>query len=207
MVVPLHVDQRAADPQQGGPDDEDADRWPVDPDAAFDHLIREFGDWVLRMAVLHVTNRALAEDLTQEVFLRAYRGWRALRSHGRPQVRAWLAQITVNLCRDHWRKERGRRTPPPWQHPDEKLDALPSTDAAGDPEWALVLAEQFAELRAALLTLSPPERRALLLYYYFDLDTPAMARLDDCSEATIRSRLLRARTRLRKAMEQPDLGR
>lgn len=204
------VKQSAGNSPETGSSDGDAQRWPINPDEALDRLIRDFGDWVLRMAVLHVTNRALAEDLAQEVFLRAYRGWRDFRGHDTgpsAQIRSWLAQITVNVCHDHWRKERGRRIPSPWLSMEDAMDALPSTDPAGDPERALLAAEQAAQLRTALQTLSLPDRRALLLYYYFELDTPAMARLDACPEATVRSRLLRARIRLRKALEQSFAGR
>lgn len=191
---------------------EDAAVWPRDPGDALDRLVAAYGTWVFRLASLHL-GRSASEDVTQDTFLRAYQGWPRFYAEGgasrEVRVRAWLARIAVNLCRDHWRRQRSRGTPLPWEGGDAgptaaAAQATVAVDPAGDPELALLAAEQAVRLREALGQLPLPDRRVLLLYYYFDLDTPAIARLDGCPEATVRSRLLRARARLRRALQASE---
>jgi len=186
--------------------------WSPDPGVALDRLVASYGNWVLRLVTVHVDHTA-AEDITQEVFLRAYRGWPRFHGDGGAgnpaRLRAWLARISVNLCRDRWRQQRARRGTVPWEAGDEGAVAVAAQSALApaaeaDPELALLAGERSQALRAALRTLALPDRRVLLLYYYFDLDTPAIARMDGCPEATVRSRLLRARVRLRHRLEASD---
>ena len=56
---------------------------------------------VLRRAYFHVGDRSVAEDLSQEVFLRAVRHWGGVRDKTRPA--AWLMAVTANVARDHHR--------------------------------------------------------------------------------------------------------
>ncbi len=188
----------------------DATVWPRDPGEAIDRLVTDYGRWVLRLVSLHI-ERAVGEDVMQEAFLRAYRGWSRFYAEGgatqEARVRAWLARIAVNLCRDRWRRQRSRGTLLPWESSDDgplAPSVAVASDPAGDPELALLAAERRAALRQALRRLPLPDQRVLMLYYYFDLDTPAIARLDGCPEATVRSRLMRARPRLRRALETTD---
>lgn len=174
----------------------------------------KYGNWVLRLVAVHL-DRSAAEDVTQEVFLRAYQGWQRFYQDGgaseEARVRGWLARIAVNLCRDRWRQRRVRGTTVPWEAGDDgavaaEAQARIAPAPEGDPELALLAAERSRALQAALGALALPDRRVLLLYYYFDLDTPAIARLDGCPEATVRSRLMRARVRLRTLLQASPEG-
>lgn len=188
--------------------------WSPDPGIALDRVAANYGTWVLRLVAVHL-DRAVAEEITQEVFLRAYQGWRRFYQDGgasdEARLRGWLARITLNLCRDRWRQQRTRPRTEPWEIGDEGAVAVQAQsalapDPAGDPELALLAGERSQALRAALRALALPDRRCLLLYYYFDLGTPAIARLDGCPEATVRSRLVRARTRLRHLLQASAEG-
>lgn len=82
-------------------------RWPEDPGEALEAMLSAHGTAVLRLAMFYLRDRTQAEDASQEVFLRAYRGWAAFRAGG--SVKAWLMKITANVCRDELRRRRWRR--------------------------------------------------------------------------------------------------
>lgn len=99
-----------------------------------------------------VRDRAEAEDLTQEVFLRALRSLGHYRATGAP-FHAFLAAVARNLLRDRWRRD-GR-------NPVE-LDCVEELQAGGgDPEASALAAAERARLRDALACL-PPDYQAVL---------------------------------------------
>jgi RNA polymerase sigma factor (sigma-70 family) len=121
-----------------------------------------------------------AEDLAAETFLRAYRARGRFRAGN---ARAWLFTIATNLLRDEARG-RGAR--------EAALARVPGERAAAPPDFEL----PDPELAAALATLRPEEREALLLYAWADLSYEEIARATGVAIGTVRSRLARARAQL-----------
>ncbi|MFD0959656.1 RNA polymerase sigma factor [Paenibacillus chungangensis] len=72
--------------------------FPKQPADALELLMEAYGAMVMRIAYFYTGDRHLAEDISQEVFLRAYRGWSSFR--GDSSVKTWLTTIAVNVCRD-----------------------------------------------------------------------------------------------------------
>jgi RNA polymerase sigma-70 factor (ECF subfamily) len=136
----------------------------------------------------------IADDLTAEVFTVAFRT-RARYDPCTADVRAWLFGIAANLARRHWRSERRRlrayaRTGvDPLGHPDtedinHRLDAL----SAGP------------RLAGALAALSPADREIMLLFAWADLSYEEIAAALAIPIGTVRSRLSRARARVRERL-------
>ena len=126
----------------GSPDAEDLlGRIAHDLDDAFEALVLAEQDLVYGIALRSTRDPAAAEDIAQDVFVRAYRALadydadriRAL------QLRAWLARITMNLCRNRARARRSRPTEVRWDA--SSLAVAPPSDPAPRPE-ALVLARE-----------------------------------------------------------------
>lgn len=112
--------------------------------AALDELCRLEWPGVYRLVAARVATRQEAEDLTQEVFVRALRhleGYRAPSGSFRP----YLAAVARNLLRDQWRRPRSGT----WT--DQDPDSLPAPD--GGPEEALLAGEERDELLGALSRL------------------------------------------------------
>jgi RNA polymerase sigma factor (sigma-70 family) len=128
--------------------------------------------------------RALAEEIASETFIRAFDG-RASFDRSRLDARPWLFGIAANLMRRHWRTERRR------------LHALGRLQANGGEETST---EERADLVAALDALPAKEREALLLYALADLSYEEIADALDVPIGTVRSRLSRARDRIRKQL-------
>lgn len=141
--------------------------------------------------VRHCLGADAAEDLSAETFLRAFAARERYRS-STPDARAWLFGIAANLVRDEVRR-RGR------------------ADGLGRRLSSERIAEHIAaelpdpELHAALMTLREAEREVLLLFAWAELSYEEIAEVTGTPIGTVRSRLSRARTRLREALGAPSL--
>ena len=128
----------------------------------------------------------LGRDLASETFTRAFAA-RKRYDPGRGDARPWLYGIANNLLRRHYRDE------------ERRLRALARLDIrreAAPPEES--------RLAAALATLPPQERDALLLFAWADLGYEEIATILEVPVGTVRSRLHRARARVRAALEREE---
>lgn len=153
----------------------------------FTHVVREHGDAVYGFLLRRVGDRALAEDLAQETFLRAWRARRSLREEA--SVRAWLLAIATNAVRDDARRRsrRPREVPQP-EHLDVAIADDPADRAAGTAS--------LVALRDALAGLPARQREMFLLRERDGLSYAAIAALLDCPVGTVMSGLSRARAKL-----------
>jgi len=138
-----------------------------------------------------------ADDLAMQVFTLAFERRRAFRLEV-ASARPWLYGIATNLIRSHWRAERRLLT---------ALGRLRDSEAwVPDPT---VRVERAAELRCiaqALATLSDGQRDVLLLHAWVGLSDAEIAVALGIPVGTVDSRLLRARRRLRSALDRAGLG-
>jgi RNA polymerase sigma-70 factor, ECF subfamily len=144
-------------------------------------------------------DRALAEDLTQEAFLRVLRAIGQYR-YPRP-FKPWLYAIATNLARDHYKRAETRYT----SRADAVLDDDPAREVA-DPEAplpeAVWLAEENARRVARVVHALPDhQREALILRYYQNLSLNEIAGALDVPVGTVKSRLSLGLRRLRETME------
>ena len=161
---------------------------PADADD-FANVVREHGDAVYGFVLRRVSGaRALAEDLTQEAFLRAWRGRRTFREE--TSMRGWLCAIAANVVRDDARR-RSRR---PAEVPQP--DWLDVPDVSGDPASF----DALDNLRTALAALPANQREMFLLRERDGLSYADIAAALGCPMGTVMSGLSRARARLVEAV-------
>ncbi|MFN3763501.1 MAG: RNA polymerase sigma factor, partial [Anaerolineae bacterium] len=137
-----------------------------------------------------------AEDLTQETFLAALQS--AHRFRGDSRLRTWLFRIAAHKIADHWRS-RHRRPP------ELPLEDWHST--AGEETFSFALLEETEvrdRVRAALLTLPPHYRTALVLRYVEDMPVAEMARAMERSPKSVESILIRAKQMLAQALRRTN---
>lgn len=159
----------------------------------FTEVVRAHGDAVYGFVLRRVGgSRALAEDLTQEAFLRAWRGRRGFREE--TTVRGWLCAIAANVVRDHARRLRRRPAEVP------APDWLDVPDTADDPASAAIAIDDLAALRTALAALPANQREMFLLRERDGLSYADIAAVLGCPVGTVMSGLSRARLRLREAV-------
>lgn len=143
-----------------------------------------------------------AEDLTQEVFLKAARGYSGFEE--RSTAGTWLYRIAINAARDRWRRRR---------HPTESYEAALQAGRPVEPATApeatsaaLLQEEARRLLNEGLASLDPAAREVILLRESEGLSYQQMAETLGIPMGTVQSRLARARSALREAihLRHPD---
>jgi RNA polymerase sigma-70 factor (ECF subfamily) len=157
--------------------------------AAFEALLRMHEVLVARTALRLTANRQDAQDAAQEVFLRLHRSLG--RIDDSRNLPGWLYRVTVNVCRDILRKRRNTAS-----LEDTQVAVSSSTEAD------LSRAEQLKLVEEALRTLPEKERAAVALRDIEGLTTREVAEILGSSEATVRSQISAARTKIRKMLRR-----
>jgi RNA polymerase sigma-70 factor (sigma-E family) len=149
-----------------------------------EELYRAHASDALRLAYLLTGDRSLAEDLAQDAFVKVVGRFHDLRN--RDAFWWYLRRTIVNLSRSHFRRRRTERTWLERQRPDEThLDP-----DVGERE----------RLRAALMSLRPEQRAAIVLRYFEDLSEADTAQALGIPIGTVKSMVSRGMDRLRKEL-------
>jgi len=163
-----------------------------DPVQALEQLMDSFGTTVMRTAYFYTGDRHLAEDISQEVFLRVFRKWTSFR--GDSSVKTWVTTITVNVCRDKM---------------GVKMFSEQPTDPVQIDRGAVISVEdqvldrlKKSEVLQYVLLLPLPYQEVLFMYYYLELSTREIADATSSPEGTVRNRLHRAREALAREMNR-----
>ena len=175
---------------------------------AFEALVRRYQGWVFTLALRMVGDRAEAEDLAQDVFLKAYRGLRGFK--GASRFSTWLYAIASHHCLNHL-KARGRRGGLPRRGRDNPAtgDDLPALvdrlpDGAPQADALLERADLARIIQAEMAHLTEEHRMVLILRDIQGLSYEEIARTLGVELGTVRSRLHRARMEM-KARLAPHL--
>jgi RNA polymerase sigma-70 factor (ECF subfamily) len=180
----------------------------VEPAAAaeFAAFMRRHQDTVYSTAARLLGNDAQAEDVAQEVFVRAYRDFEALRAH--PAAVAWLRTVARNLCLNHIARYRRR-----WRLFSELRSDETDDEDDGGPEFAVadsVLEEveggdRRERLEEALRQLPEQQRVPLALFHFEDLSYAQISRQLGVSLAKLKTDMHRGRLALARALAGLEL--
>jgi RNA polymerase sigma-70 factor (ECF subfamily) len=135
--------------------------------------------------------RYSVEDLAQEVFLRAYSALARFDSQGTAKLSTWLLTIAHRVAVDARRRDRGTSEV---LEPERHRSALPS------PEERLRLVQLEQSVARAVAELAPEQREVFVLATFHDLSTAEIAAVVGAFEATVKTRLFRAKAKLRLAL-------
>lgn len=159
----------------------------------WDRLVAAHGTRVYRHALRLTGNRADAEDLTQDAFVRVFRSLQTYEEREGGSFEGWLHRVTTNLFLDQVRRRARLRIDPL----GEWVDDLGSTPSAQD----LALPGTFdADVEQALSTLPPEFRAPVLLADVDGLSYEEVAAVLGLKLGTVRSRIHRGRARLRGSL-------
>jgi len=156
---------------------------------AWGEIISRYKDAVFGLCLGFLRNRADAEDVTHDAFIRAYVNLR--RYHLDKRFSTWLFTIAANLCRNRLRYRRN--------HPV----AEPSTPVRGgaDPAHHVAEEDRHAEIREALNGLPYSYRAPLILRFYNDLAYQDIAMVLSIPEGTVKTRIHRGKAMLKERIE------
>lgn len=166
-------------------------------DDAFNILMGRYRRPILNFVFRMIGDADEAEDLAQDVFVRAYRHMRKPVFHQTGAFSTWLFQIARHAALDCIRHRK--------RHPSESLDHLEdkgeTTPGAGTTAAETVAARELGEqIAAAVACLPEDQRTAIILAEYEDLSYARIAAIMKCSEKSVEARLYRARRFLRKRL-------
>ena len=172
---------------------------------AFGPLVRKYQKGVHALVWRKIGDFHIAQEITQDAFLNAYRKIRTLKNHN--QFAGWLYVIAANLCRDWLRRKR---------LPMESID-VDDTNEVDKVSYSKYLAEkQEADadetrrevVKELLQKLPESERTVMTLHYLGEMTIKAISEFLGVSQNTVKSRLSRARNRLRTEEDiiQQNLG-
>lgn len=152
---------------------------------------------VFRFLVRMVRSEAIAEEVTNEVFLEV---WRHASSYeGRSSVATWMLSIARNRAASLMRKRRDEALD------DEQAAAVP--DDADDPEVTAQKGDKAAAIRRCMARLSADHREIVDLVYYHELSVSEVAEVTGIPEATVKTRMFYARKKLSEFLIEAGVDR
>jgi len=168
--------------------------------SAFEQLMRRFNRTLFRTARAILRDDAEAEDALQEAYLQAYQaigGWRE-----EAKLSTWLARIVANEALMRLRKQARRAEIVPLQSSAtlEGLNEIPDTDMNKTPEREAQRVEMRRLLEAQIDSLPDDYRAVFMLRAVEELTVEETSKVLGIPEATVRSRLFRARSLLREGL-------
>jgi len=153
-------------------------------------------------------DRADAEDLVQETYLRAFRFFDKFQPG--TNFRAWLLSILQNLFINRYRQKRREPMSVDWDRINEVYESMVEQDenkAGGDPEHHFISQMMDDEVEKALRELAEEFRTAIVLVDIEELSYEEAAKIMECPIGTVRSRVSRGRRMLQVALRDYGLGR
>ena len=154
--------------------------------SAFGRLVTVYQDRILYLIYDYVHNYEDARDLAQDVFIKAFE--RLNQFEGRSQFSTWLYRIAVNQALDFRRKIKKKRMQnlDSDEKPVQIVDDVPRRIEDELEQDAL-----HCQIEAALRTVSDHQRTAVILKYFQHFSTDEIAKIMDCTPATVRTHLYR----------------
>jgi len=166
---------------------------------ALESLYDRYSALVFSVSLRVLHDAQLAEDVTQEVFLRL---WRQPASFDPDRGRfiSWLMSVTRNRALDELRRISRRNRSEDVDSEDSPIAAVPTADRLDDPALGAELAEQREAVRAAMTRLPPEQRRAIELAYFSGLTQVEIAGVTGDPLGTVKTRIRLGMRKLRETL-------
>ncbi|MEH6992473.1 sigma-70 family RNA polymerase sigma factor [Neobacillus drentensis] len=165
-----------------------------DKNLLIDEIMNQYGQEILQLAYSYVNNKAIAEDLTQDIFVKCYN---ALHTYsGKSKLRTWLWRIAINHCKDFLRS---------WYNRNVVVtgDDLTANGTKKElVEQAVIQKEEGDQLISEIMKLPIKYREVIYLFYYQELTIIEIAELTDTGANTVKTRLRRAKELLKERLEE-----
>ncbi|NLK99589.1 MAG: sigma-70 family RNA polymerase sigma factor [Clostridiales bacterium] len=155
-------------------------------------LIREYGNDVLRTAYMYVKDIHTAEDIFQDVFIKVNQKLSTF--EGYSSIKTWIIRITINTCKDHLKSAYNRRVVPMMEY---KEDAIVSESDYDEVEKQ----DTNHLIKDTVLSLPAKYRDVVLCVYFQEMTIAEAAKTLNIAEGTAKSRLSRARQKLKDKLE------
>lgn len=159
-------------------------------EALFDEMIRDYLKKVLRLVYLMVKDRSLAEDITQEVFLLAYKNLGKFRQESSMQT--WVYRIAVNEAKKHLRS---------WSFRHLFFKSEVDIEVVEGAESAVLQNDLRTRFARLVMELPNSYRQMIVLHYYEELSVEEIAVILEMTTGAVYTKMHRARQKLKALME------
>lgn len=156
-----------------------------------DDLLDLYGQEILQLVYSYVKNRAIAEDLTQEIFVKCYQALSTYKQQSK--MRTWLWRISINHCKDFLKSWYHRHVEPSL----ENWEVMDGTNV----EEKIIQRDEDQELAHAVMRLPIIYREVIYLYYFQELSIKEIFEITGVKESTVKTRLRKAKQILRIELE------
>ncbi len=166
-----------------------------DDDASFATLLERNRALVVNYLARMVANRAVAEELAQDVFIRVYRSRRTYEPTAK--FSTWLYRITTNVALNHFRDEKRTQNNISLDMQDSAQLRREASDQAPLVEDLLVREVALRQIRRAVRALPPKQRAAVIMHKYEGMDYVQISGVLGCSPSAVKALMFRAYETLR----------
>ncbi|WP_249870086.1 sigma-70 family RNA polymerase sigma factor [Oceanobacillus saliphilus] len=158
-----------------------------------DEIMNSYGDQILKLAYSYVHNKVIAEDLTQDIFVKCYKSLHTYK--GNSKLKTWLWKIAINHCKDYLKS---------WYNKNVIVLAN-ETNYTGDKqesvEQTVIQSDDDQRLATAVMDLPIKYREVIYLFYFEELQIKEIALVLEAKESTVKTRIRRAKELLKKGLE------
>ncbi len=156
-------------------------------------LMRTYGNDVLRTAYMYVKDVHTAEDIFQEVFIKVNSNLHNFQ--GNSSIKTWIIRIAINTCKDYLKSAYSRRIVPMEEFME---DSITAEDSYADIERQ----ETIQSVKDAVMELPEHYKDVIMCVYFQEMSMDQAAQMLDLPVGTIKSRLARAKEKLKEIMER-----
>jgi RNA polymerase sigma-70 factor (ECF subfamily) len=159
----------------------------------FNEIMITYGQELLQLVYSYVKDKTIAEDLTQEIFVKCYHSLHTYKQQSK--LKTWLWRIAINHCKDYLKS---------WYNKNViKIDGdfQLEEDHRENVEQAVIQKEEDYLLSKAVINLPINYREVIFLYYFEELTIKEIASVINVKENTIKTRMRRAKELLKGELE------
>lgn len=164
-----------------------------DKELLIDEIMNKYGQEVLQLVYSYVNNKEIAEDVTQDIFVKCYKSLHTYK--GKSNVKTWLWRIAINQCKDYlksWYNKKVIVTEDDFTYMESQKESV---------EQTVIQNAEDRELASAVMSLPIKYREVIYLFYYEELSIKEVATVIEVKENTIKTRLKKAKELLKKGLE------
>lgn len=161
-------------------------------DDVFNKIIEMYGDIIYSIAINTIQNETAAQDITQETFIKIYKGLPSFR--GDAKISTWIYRITKNACYNYYKREKKLQM---WN----QLEMAEGIISQDDPAQKYDKIHEREQLITAISQLPPVYRLAMNLYYFNDLSNKDTAAIMGLPINTLKSYIHRAKKQLAENLD------
>ncbi|WP_430787004.1 sigma-70 family RNA polymerase sigma factor [Virgibacillus flavescens] len=169
-----------------------------DKEVLIDEMMHKYGQEILQLVYSYVKNKEVAEDLTQDIFVKCYRSLDSFK--GKSTLRTWLWRIAINQSKDYLKS---------WYNKNVSLTENESEFTGyqnGSVEKTVIQNDEDQMLASVVMNLPIKYREVIYLYYFEELAIKEIAVVIEMKENTVKTRLKRAKELLKERLEEISNG-